>query len=130
MRQPEDPQADKDEFYIANLNQHRERALYPDGTDHGLTGLEADTLYTDRMLTEVLPSINAYPVLAAEYSHMLLGSDSDWTSFALVRYPSLPEFLGMITSPPFQELVVNKNAGLARGVSMMTAPNITPVLSE
>jgi hypothetical protein len=130
VRQPVDLQRDRDEFYMANLNQYRERALYPDGTDHGLTGEEADMLYTDRMLAEVLPSINAYPVLAAEYSYLLLGSDPDWTSFSLVRYPSLPEFLSMITSPLFQELVVNKNAGLARTAAMMTSPQIMPLLSE
>lgn len=66
---------DQDAFYMANLNQHRERALYADGTDHGLTGREADALYTDRMLAEVLPTIGAYPVLAGEYSHLLLGNE-------------------------------------------------------
>jgi hypothetical protein len=36
----------------------------------------------------------------------------------------------MITSPLFQELVVNKNAGLARTAAMMTSPQIMPLLSE
>ncbi|CAA0087817.1 Uncharacterised protein [Halioglobus japonicus] len=112
---------DKNAFYMANLNQHRERALYADGTDHGLTGREADALYTDRMLAEVLPTIGAYPVLAGEYRHLLLGTDADWDTFALVRYPSLPEFFGMISTPLFQELVVNKGAGLARTSAMMTS---------
>jgi hypothetical protein len=128
--QPVDRQPDRDEFYMANLNLHREWALYPDGTDHGLTGIEADAMYTGRMLTEVLPTIGAYPVLAGEYSHLLLGSDPDWDTFALVRYPSLPEFIGMITSPIFQELVVNKNAGLARSSAMRTAARIEPALAE
>ena len=114
-------QPDEDEFYMANLNQHREQALYPDGTSHGLTGAEADALYTETMLAEVLPVIGAYPVLAGNYSHLVLGSDAAWDSFALVRYPGLPEFLGMVASPRFQELVVNKGAGLARGSSMRTA---------
>jgi hypothetical protein len=115
---------DQDAFYMANLNQHRERALYADGTDHGLTGREADALYTDRMLAEVLPTIGAYPVLVGEYGHLLLGTDPDWDTFALVRYPSLPEFIGMVSSPIFQELVVNKGAGLARTSAMMTSFDI------
>jgi hypothetical protein len=107
---------------MANLNQHREQALYPDGTSHGLTGAEADALYTDTMLAEVLPVIGAYPVLAGNYSHLVLGSDAAWDTFALVRYPGLPEVpVGMVASPRFQELVVNKGAGLARGSSMRTA---------
>ncbi len=73
------------------------------------------------MLAEVLPVIGAYPVLAGNYSHLILGSDAAWDTFALVRYPGLPEFLGMVASPRFQELVVNKRAGLARGSSMRTA---------
>jgi len=73
VRQPVDLQPDKDEFYMANLNQHREQALYPDGTSRGLTGAEADALYTDTMLAEVLPGIGAYPVLAGTYSHLVLG---------------------------------------------------------
>lgn len=121
VQQPVGLQPDKDEFYMANLNQHREQALYPDGTSHGLTGAEADALYTETMLAEVLPVIGAYPVLAGHYSHLVLGSDAAWDTFALVRYPSIPEFLGMIASPRFQELVVNKGAGLARGSSMRTA---------
>tara|TARA_R110000823_G_scaffold47903_1_gene121745 strand:+ start:14088 stop:14972 length:885 start_codon:yes stop_codon:yes gene_type:complete len=121
LRQPVDLQPDKDEFYMANLNQHREQALYPDGTSRGLTGAEADALYTDTMLAEVLPGIGAYPVLGGTYTHLILGSDAAWDTFALVRYPSLPEFLGMVTSPRFQELVVNKGAGLARSSAMRTA---------
>ncbi|MCP4840450.1 MAG: hypothetical protein GY887_01845 [Halieaceae bacterium] len=130
VRQPVDLQPERDEFYMANLNQYRERALYPDGTDRGLTGREADTLYGERMLAEVLPGINAYPVLAGEYSYMLLGSDSEWSSFALVRYPSFPEFLNMIVSPRFQELVVNKNAGLARATAIATSPKTAFLLSQ
>jgi hypothetical protein len=130
VKAPVDLQPDREEFYMVNLNQHRERALYSDGTDHGLTGREADALYTDRMLAEVLPTIGAYPVLAGEYSHLLLGSDPDWDSFALVRYPSFPDFMGMVSSPIFQELLVNKGAGLARGSSMRSSARIEPLLFE
>jgi hypothetical protein len=46
---------------MGNLNQHREQAMYPDGTSHGLIGAEADAMYTKTMLAEVLPGIGAYP---------------------------------------------------------------------
>jgi hypothetical protein len=54
-------------------------------------------------------------------SHLILGSDAARDTFALVFYPSLPDFVGMVGSPRFQELVVNKGAGLTRGSSMRTA---------
>jgi prevent-host-death family protein len=96
---PLDSQPHKDEFYMANLNQHRAQALYTDGTSQGLTGAEVDGLYTETMLAEVLPTIGVYLVLAGDYSHLILGSDAAWGTFALVRYPSLSECMGMVASP-------------------------------
>jgi uncharacterized protein (DUF1330 family) len=119
---------EREEFYMSNLSTTREIALYPDGTSHGLTGAEANKLYTDVVTGPLWDMIGAFLAMAGTVEHLVFGTDDEWEIFALVYYPSLPDLITMITDPRFQEAFPNKGAGLARNSSMMTAPLIDPEL--
>ncbi len=123
-----DPHPDRAEFFMSNLNTFRDMALYADGTSHGLTGVEANELYTDVVVGRFFPQIGAFPVVAGTVEHLVVGSDADWDFFALVYYPSVADLLTMITDPVFQEFLPNKHAGLRKINSMMTAPLMSPQL--
>ncbi|MGI9288382.1 MAG: hypothetical protein ACR2P1_23555 [Pseudomonadales bacterium] len=118
--------ANKAEFYMLNLSKHREMALYPDGTSRGLTGEEANGIYGTVMLTQVLPSIGAYPVLAGDVTQHYMGADGDWETYATVRYPSNADLVMMTTSDAFQAIFPNKGAGLEKNISMMSHSTLDP----
>ncbi len=110
--------------WMVNLMQYRDRAEYADGTDHGLTGREADDRYAP---LGPLGAIGAEVVFVGEVEDQLLGETPRWDRIGVVRYPSRRSFIEMQQRPDFQELHVHKEAGMAATIVMGCQPIIAPM---
>ncbi|MEM1247538.1 MAG: hypothetical protein AAGK22_14260 [Acidobacteriota bacterium] len=117
-------------FYMINLIQFREKAVYADGRETDLTGEEANALYSP---VAELQKIGARPVFVARVEDQRLGDDTEWDQVAIVYYPSRKAFLEMLQRPEFQERSIHKDAGVGRSTVMVsrridppTPPGFTP----
>jgi hypothetical protein len=116
-----------EELYMVNLFQHRDNAVYADGRPTNLTGAEADKIYGDYMINEMLPSVGAEIVYSAAIERDVRNSNSTkWDACAIVRYPNGTAFRQMIFTPKFQEMLVHKRAGLHDTVVLGTRLAILP----
>ncbi|MEO1287572.1 MAG: hypothetical protein AAFV93_07375 [Chloroflexota bacterium] len=104
-------------FYMVNLIQYRELAVYPDGRETDLTGREANALYSP---TEFLTAIGARPVYIGDVTSDVTGDESTWDSVAIVEYPCPLALFSMNAIPEFQARLVNKDAGLEMSTVMVT----------
>ncbi|MEO0597314.1 MAG: hypothetical protein AAF126_14490 [Chloroflexota bacterium] len=106
-------------FYMVNLIQYREQAVYADGRETDLTGREANDLYSP---TEFLTAIGARPVYIGDVTSDVTGEESTWDSVAIVQYPCPLAFFAMGADPEFQARSINKDAGLESSTVMVTYP--------
>ena len=104
-------------FYMINLIQFREKAVYPDGRETDLTGREANNLYSP---IDILEEIGAEVVFMAQVEKMRLGDGTKWDQVAIVRYPSRRAFLQMTQRPDFQARSIHKDAGVGRTIVMVS----------
>ena len=106
-------------FYMINLIQYREKAVYRDGRETDLTGREADALYSP---LEILHDIGAEVVFMAEVERNmpLPGDGTQWDRVAIVRYPSRRAFLQMTQRPDFRAKSVHKDAGVGKTIVMVS----------
>lgn len=121
---------ESEEFYMINLVQYRDQAVYEDGRSTNLTGIEANTIYGTYMFNEMLPSIGAEVVYSAAVERDVINNSTKWDSSAVVKYPNGTAFRQMITTPKFQEMLAHKNAALqdtlVLGTRLVIAPNFPP----
>merc|ERR1740124_1101272 len=80
----------KDEFYMVNLFKYREMALYEDGRPTALTGREAQAIYENFLLTEILPTVGAEVVFNATIA------DPIWDHATIIKYPNGSAYLTKI----------------------------------
>ncbi len=104
-------------FYMINLIQFREKAVYADGRETDLTGREANNLYSP---IDILEEIGAEVVFMAQVEKMRLGDGTKWDQVAIVRYPSRRAFLQMTQRPDFQARSIHKDAGVGRTIVMVS----------
>ena len=104
-------------FYMINLIQYREKAVYPDGRETDLTGEEANNLYNP---IGILREIGAEIVFMAQVEKMRLGDGTEWDQVAIVRYPSRRAFVQMTQRPDFQARSIHKDAGVGRTIVMVS----------
>lgn len=109
--------------WMVNLMSYRERADYPDGTDHGLTGREADDRYAP---FGPLAAVGAEIVFVADVDSQLLGETPPWHRVAVVKYPSRRAFVDLQDQPGYADLHVHKDAGMDRTIVMGGQPMATP----
>lgn len=109
--------ADDGPFHMVNFVEFREKAVYPDGRETGLSGREADALYAP---FEFLNEIGAEIVFVAEVESRLISSDgTEWDQIAIVRYPSRALFFQMTQNEEFRARAVHKDAGLEKSLVMV-----------
>ena len=104
-------------FYMINLIQYREKAVYPDGRKTDLSGQEANNLYNP---IDILREIGAEIVFMAQVEKMRLGDGTKWDQVAIVRYPSRQAFLQMTQRPDFQARSIHKDAGVGKTIVMVS----------
>ena len=113
------PEAEDGPFYLVNLIQHRERAVYPDGRETNLSGAEADALYGTQVLP-ILLDIGARPVFVADVGLNLINPDgTPWTQVGVVLYPSRAKLFEMIEREDFQEIAIHKQAGVEKTIVLV-----------
>lgn len=98
---------------VGMLNQlkFRETAAYSDEDgETSCSGEEAYARYSEGALP-LLKNVGAEAVLMGEL--WLIGPEADWDRTFLVRYPSLPSFLNMISSDGYKKIAHHRTAALA-----------------
>jgi len=103
-------------FYMVNLIEYREQAVYADGRETTLTGREADTLYAP---SEYLAAVGARQVFMGEVTETTLGEEK-WDRVAIVEYPCPIASFALAADPGFQARSVHKDAALESSIIMVT----------
>lgn len=107
-------------FVMVNLLKFKQRAEYPDGTDRGMSGAEAYAIYGVEV-TEIVRKLGGRPIYSGAVTGLMLGEVEEiWDMVALVEYPSLAAFQGMVMSPDYQAVAVHRTAGLAGQLNIRT----------
>ena len=73
-------------FWALNLMRYREKAVYADGSDRGLSGQEADDAYAP---LGPLGAVGAMVAFHGEVTDQTLGEPA-WDRIGIVRYPTRP----------------------------------------
>lgn len=102
-------------FFLINLLQHREEAVYPEGFhSEAKTGKEADALYAKAVIKELFKRA-CYPIYHGRKISNLktAGEGTDFfEEVAVVRYRSRRDLLEMTSSPAFLAAEPHKWAAL------------------
>lgn len=99
-------------FHMINLIDHYEQANYGDGRQSGLTGEEANALYGQAILPQLLAH-NSGPQILVPVSVVLTQEDRDWEQAVIVRYASRDAFLNIFAlNPQAGEALQHKEAGV------------------
>ena len=100
-------------FFMINLIEFRDQAVYADGRETDLTGEEANNIYGQTGV-QVLFEGGMQPALQGRVvTDPAAPTTPAWDQVAIVGYPSYQEFLAMTQNPEFQEGVEHKDAGVA-----------------
>jgi len=110
-------------IWMINLMKYRERADYADGSEHSISGREADDLYAP---LDVLADIGAEVVFVADVDQQLLGDSPQWDRVAIVKYPTRRSFIEMQSRPDFQRKHVHKDAGMETTIVAGCLPMALP----
>ena len=103
-------------FYMVNLIEYRDQAVYADGRETDLTGREANALYAPG---EYLAAIGARQVFVGEVSRTTLGEEK-WDRVAIVEYPCPLSSFALAADLGFQARSVHKDAALESSIIMVT----------
>lgn len=127
------PPEQDEPFFMLNLMRYRPLAVYEDGRETTLTGMQADDVYAP---VEILHDLGAEIVLFGDVVDQPRGSEG-WHRVAMVRYPTVRSFLQMQERPDFIDRHVHKDAGMERTViavcrplSGLLAPSSGPLLVD
>ena len=100
-------------FFMINLIEFRDQAIYADGRETDLTGEEANNIYGQTGV-QVLIESGMRPALQGRVvADPATPTVPEWDQVAIAGYPSYQEFLAMTQNPAFQEGVEHKDAGVA-----------------
>ncbi len=110
-------------FYMVNLMQYRETAVYPhDIHPEVKTGREANALYSKAVVKELLKR-GSYPVFLSQKTADLFSAGEGTDVFeevGIVRYRSRRDMLEMAASPSFQAAEPHKWASMEKTVVVPT----------
>ncbi len=125
MRLATTPPEDDGPILMVNLMKYRDRAEYADGTDHGISGRQADDLYSP---IDVLSDIGAQVLFFGDVDTQLIGEPA-WDRIGCVLYPARRSFMEMQMRRDFQEKHEHKAAGMAETIVMGCVPIEMPALA-
>lgn len=98
---------------MVNLLKFRERAVYADGRETDLSGMEAYQLYAGEMRKRVEAAGGRF-LFGGAVEGLLLGRVEElWDMVGLVEYPSPQTLFAIASSPDFAEIEAHREAGLA-----------------
>ena len=107
-------------FFMVNLIEFRDQAVYADGRETDLTGVEANNLYGQTGV-QVLVGGGMRPALAgAVDADAAPEAVPAWDQVAIARYPSYQEFFALSQSPELQVGLEHKDAGVETTIVIPT----------
>lgn len=107
-------------FFMVNLIEFRDRAVYADGRETDLTGVEANEIYGQTGV-QVLIQGGMRPAFTGRVAtDPTSTTSSSWDQVAIARYPSYEEFFALSQSPDLQAGLEHKDAGVATTTVMPT----------
>ena len=111
---------DASPVFMVNLLKFKAQAEYPDGRETDLTGFEAYQLYGART-GEQIAAIGGKVLHASIFAGVVVGEVEElWDVVAIVEYPSIKAFMGMVESDAWQEHAIHREAGLAGQLNMFS----------
>lgn len=97
---------------MLNLLKFRDKAVYQDGRQSGLSGAQAYQLYA-RAFTEIMGAKGVKILYSGEVNGLLIGEGDDlWDAVALIQYPSTDVMLAMLRDEEYQRAQQHRAAGL------------------
>lgn len=100
-------------FFMINLIEFRDQAVYADGRETDLTGEEANNIYGQTGV-QVLFDGGMRPALQGRVvTDPAAPTIPAWDQVAIAGYPSYQDFLAMVQNPEFQDGAEHKDAGVA-----------------
>ena len=104
---------DKGPVCMVNLLKFKEKAVYEDGRETQLSGLEAYQEYGNPM-GKLIAESGGKVIYTSFVTSLVVGeSDETWDVVVIVEYPSRKKFLELISSPEAKQIQVHRTAGLA-----------------
>lgn len=99
--------------FMVNMMTYKKHAEYEDGRESNLSGREAYSLYGAEVV-KLLAKHNAKPVFSGQFAGLMVGEVEElWDDIVIVQYPNKAAMLEMFSSEEYQEIHVNRAAGLA-----------------
>lgn len=99
---------------VINLLKFNQQTNYPDGAEH--ENCAGDKAYNERYLQHAKQKISEVGgnILydGAVYAEMIGETTNYWNRVLLIRYPSIANFMKMVSTPEYQELRVHRAAAL------------------
>jgi len=112
---------DKGPVNMVNLLKFKEKAVYEDGRETQLSGLEAYDAYGGPM-GKLIVEGGGKVIYTSVVDSLVVGeADELWDIVVIVEYPSRGKFLELISSPEAQQLQVHRTAGLAGQMLLATS---------
>ena len=99
--------------YMTNLLKFKPRAVYPDGRESNLSGLEAYQLY-GAATGKQIAALGGRVIHSNIIGGLVAGEVEDlWDIVGIVEYPSLKAFMDMVDSDEYKANTIHREAGLA-----------------
>ena len=106
-------------MWALNLMKYRERAVYADGRETELSGIEADDAYAP--LAEIA-AVGGRMAFVAPVVHQLRGDATVWDRIGIVQYPTRIAIVEMNNRDDFQRQHEHKEAGMESTIVVASFP--------
>lgn len=114
-----------DEFFMVNLLEYRDLAVYPDGQYPGSTGIEAANRY-NAIVLPALAARRSGVIFFVAVAGVLVGDRPTWQQVGIVRYASAHAIIDMIFDPVAQAGLVHKFASIEATEALYTRGEMFP----
>lgn len=111
---------------MVNLLKFKPRAEYADGSDAGLSGMDAYLRY-GAGVQACLARVGGKALYSGPVTGIILGEvDELWDMVALAEYPSVQAMMDMVALPEYRAIEHHRLAGLAGQLNIRTRPLSRP----
>ncbi len=108
-------------IYMLNLLKFKEKAVYEDGRETDLTGVEAYALY-GAAVSKILVKLGGGGMFNARVERLMLGEVEElWDSVAIAMYPNRKAMIDMMQSEEYRAIHHDRDAGLAGQLNIESA---------
>jgi len=107
-------------IYMLNLLKFKEKAVYEDGRETDLTGVEAYAMY-GAAVSKILVKLGGGGMFNARVERLMLGEVEElWDSVAIAMYPNRKAMIDMMQSEEYRAIHHHRDAGLAGQLNIET----------